>query len=313
MRILFFGTSAFAAHILTFLIKNSFHILAVVTQPDRPRGRHLHASFSPVKEVALAAGLPVLQPERISTPENVELLKNYHPDLSLVVAYGEIIKKSLLDVPKMGSYNIHASLLPKYRGAAPIQRCLMDGEKKTGINVIEMTPQMDAGDIVASAEIAIDDDMTFGELEAALADLACALTLQFLKDISAGRIVKHPQDPTRVTFAPKLHAEDERIAWSRSSIELHNLIRALSPRPGAWCPIYLGKEEKRLKIKRSRLSDVSCAGLPPGAPVVCDKQRCIVACQKGALEILEVQLEGKKTMPITEFLKGIQQPVSFIK
>ncbi len=312
MRIVFFGTSAFAAHILSFLIKNSFNILAVVTQPDRPRGRHLHPSFSPVKEIALASGLPILQPEKVSTPENVEWIKNYEPDLFLVVAYGEIIKKSLLDVPKLGPYNIHASLLPKYRGAAPIQRCLMDGEAKTGINIIEMTPQMDAGDIVASAEIPIGEEMTFGELEASLADLACNLTLKFLKEIAQGNIVKHPQDLSRVTFAPKLHAEDERIDWNTPASALHNLIRALSPRPGAWCPVYLGEEEKRLKIKRSRVAVSASQDLSPGSIIVCDKQKCILACGGGSLELIEVQLEGKKTMPIADFLKGIHQPISFL-
>ncbi len=312
MRIIFFGTSVFAAQILSFLLKNSFNITAVVTQPDRPRGRHLHSTFSPVKEIAVSAGLTVVQPEKISTPENVELIKSYHPDLFIVVAYGEIIKKSLLEIPRIGPYNIHASLLPKYRGAAPIQRCLMGGEKKTGINIIEMTPQMDAGDIVASAEIEIGHEMTFGELEAALCDLACSLTKKFLHQISEGTLIRNPQDPSLVTFAPKLQADDERIDWNKPAEILHNLIRALSPRPGAWCPIFLGKEEKRLKIKRACV----CAGsqeLPPGTVIAWGKQGCIVACKEGALQLLEVQLEGKKALPVAEFIKGIHEPVSFIK
>jgi methionyl-tRNA formyltransferase len=314
MRIIFFGTSSFAAKILSFLLKNSFPVVAVVTQPDRPRGRHLHSSFSPVKEIALSMDppLPVLQPEKISTPENAEVLKNYHPDLFLVVAYGEIIKKNLLELPRLGPYNIHASLLPKYRGAAPIQRCLMDGEKKTGINIIEMTPQMDAGDIVASAEIPIGEEMTFGELEHALCDLACELTAAFLKDISQGKITKMPQDPAHVTFAPKLQAGDERVDWNKPACILHNLIRALSPSPGAWCPIYLGKEEKRLKIKRALVVPVS-QSVPPGTLIASGKERCIVSCQEDALQLLEVQLEGKKSMPAIEFLKGVRQHFTFVK
>ena len=149
MRLIFFGTSAFAASVLTFLLDHSVSVVAVVTRADRPKGRHLHESFSPVKQVALARALPLHQPDKISTPEYAAKLAEYDPDLFLVVAYGEIIKKSILDIPKSGSFNIHASLLPKYRGAAPIQRALMNGEDRTGINIIEMTPQMDAGDVVA--------------------------------------------------------------------------------------------------------------------------------------------------------------------
>lgn len=312
MRILFFGTSAFAAYILSFLVKNSFDIVAVVTQPDRPRGRNLQPSFSPVKEIALASGLPVLQPEKVSMPENVELIKEYNPDLFIVVAYGEIIKKALLDVPRLGPYNIHASLLPKYRGAAPIQRCLMDGEEKTGINIIEMTPQMDAGDVVASAEIPIPPEMTFGELEKGLCELACTLTCKFLKEIEEGVLHKHPQDHTRATFAPKLQPQDERIDWNQSANALHNRIRALSPRPAAWCPIYFGGAEKRLKIKRARIAAEGKQDLAAGTVLISDKHRCIIACKEGALELLEVQMEGKKSMPIAEFLKGLHQPIVLI-
>lgn len=312
MRIVFFGTSAFAAKILSFLLKNSFNIVAVVTQPDRPRGRNLQLSFSPVKEIAVESALLIFQPEKMSTAENAALLAQLSPDLFLVVAYGEIIKKNLLEIPRLGPYNIHASLLPKYRGAAPIQRCLMAGEEKTGINIIEMTPRMDAGDVVASAEIAIDEDMTCGELEEVLAHLACELTKKFLIDIEQGKIDKMAQDEALVTFAPKLQAEDEKIDWNRPARALHNLIRALSPRPGAWCPVYIGSEEKRLKIKRARVVSI-VHDVTPGGMISCEKQECVVACREGALHLVEVQLEGKKSMPIIEFLKGMRQSFSFIK
>lgn len=312
MGILFFGTSAFAAQILTHLLKNSFPVTAVVTQPDRPRGRHLHAAHSPVKEVALASGLPLMQPEKVSTADNIEIIKKLHPDLFLVVAYGEIIKKSLLDVPRLGAYNIHASLLPKYRGAAPIQRCLMDGEEKTGINIIEMTPQMDAGDVLASVEVPIGEETTFGELEATLCAAACDLTVDFLTALRKGPIRRTPQDPACVTFAPKLQAEDEQIHWNQPARAVHNRIRALSPRPGAWCWVRIGEQEKRLKIKRATwLAGAHHA--TPGSVLICDKQRCTIACESGALELIEVQLEGKKAMPVAEFLKGIHQPISFLR
>lgn len=311
MRLIFFGTSAFAARVLQFLLEHSVCVVAVVTQPDRPRGRHLHDAFSPLKEAAVSAGLPVLQPEKVSTPEYASLLAGYDPDLFLVVAYGEIIKKQILDIPKQGSFNIHASLLPKYRGAAPIQRCLMQGESKTGINIIEMTPQMDAGAVVAAAEVSIPDEMTFGELEKVLCDTACPLTLKFLNELKQGKLRKIPQDDTHVTFAPKILPEDTRIEWSRSARELHNLIRALSPQPGAWCPLYLGEEEKRLKIRRARLAAIS-HGKTPGTLLAFSASDWIVACGEGALQLLEVQLEGKKSMTTEDFIKGIHKTISFI-
>lgn len=311
MKLIFFGTSAFAANVLKFLLKHSISVVAVVTQPDRPRGRHLHDAFSPVKEAAVSAGLSILQPEKVSTPEYASLLAAYDPDLFLVVAYGEIIKKQILDIPKQGSFNIHASLLPKYRGAAPIQRCLMQGESKTGINIIEMTPQMDAGGVVAVGEVSISEEMTFGELEKVLCDIACPLTLQFLNELEQGKLRKIPQNDTRVTFAPKILPEDTRIDWNRPARELHNLIRALSPQPGAWCPLYLEGEEKRLKIRRARLAAPS-SGESPGSLLAFTASECIVACGEGALQLLEVQLEGKKSMSTEDFIKGIHKTISFI-
>jgi len=311
VRIIFFGTSVFAANVLKHLLNHSVCVVAVVTQPDRPRGRHLHDAFSPVKEVAQHAGIPILQPEKISTPESATLLAEYKPDLFLVVAYGEIIKKQILDIPKKGSFNIHASLLPKYRGAAPIQRCLMQGENKTGINIIEMTPQMDAGAVVAAEEVLISEEMTCGELEKVLCDSACSLTLQFLNELEKGELKKIPQDSTQVTFAPKILPEDTRIDWTRPARELHNLIRALSPQPGAWCPLYLGDEEKRLKIRRARQINTFHEETP-GTLLAFNPTEWIVACGQGALQLLEVQLEGKKSMTTEDFIKGIHKTISFI-
>lgn len=310
-RLIFFGTSVFAAKILTFLLDHSISIVAVVTRADRPRGRHLHAAFSPVKEVALARGLPILQPEKISTPEYALTLKEYNPDLFLVVAYGEIIKKAILDIPTSGSFNIHASLLPKYRGAAPIQRALMNAESKTGINIIEMTPQMDAGDIVAAQEVVISQELTFGELEKILCDAACVLTLEFLNALEQGKLVKIPQNQAQATFAPKILPDDMRIDWNRPAHELYNLIRALSPRPGAWCPIYFEGEEKRLKIRRARFVALD-TDKPPGTLLAFSPQQWLVACGTNALQLLEVQLEGKKSLSTEDFIKGIHKTISFI-
>jgi methionyl-tRNA formyltransferase len=311
LRLIFFGTSSFAASVLAFLLDHSISVVAVVTRADRPRGRHLHEAYSPVKQVALDRSLPIHQPEKISTPEYVAKLTEYDPDLFLVVAYGEIIKKAILDIPKIGSFNIHASLLPKYRGAAPIQRALMNAERKTGINIIEMTPQMDAGDVVAAAEVAISDEMTFGELEKILCDTACHLTLQFLNAVRQGKISKIPQNHAEATFAPKILAPDMRIDWSHPARALYNLIRALSPQPGAWCPVYFEGEEKRLKIRRAKCIATQSKE-PPGTLLKFCSDEWLVACGEGVLQLLEVQLEGKKNLSTEDFIKGIHKPISFI-
>ncbi len=286
--IVFFGTSAFAAHVLEQLLARGHPILAIVTRPDRLQGRRLEMGPPPVKEAALrlAPHIPLFQPLKASSAEFASSLVS--ADFFVVVAYGEIIKQNLLSMPRLGCINIHASLLPSFRGAAPMQRALMAGCHETGITIIEMTPQMDAGDILAQEAIPIPESMTLGELEALLRPLAVRLVC----DVIEGTAVKIPQDPTQVTLAPKLTPEEERIDWSRSAAAIHNQVRALSPLPGAWCQLRLGETVKRLKIKRSRVC------LP-------DQKGWVVACSEGFLELLEVQLEGKKEMSAAECLRGL--------
>lgn len=313
MKIVFFGTSSFAARILSRLIERGYHIAAVVTRPDRSKGRHLQPSPPPVKETVskLKPDLPVFQPEKASSPEFADsMLKPLEADLFVVVAYGEIIKKNLLEMPKLGCINIHASLLPKFRGAAPIQRCLMEGEKKTGITIIEMSPQMDAGDILAIEAIPIADDMTFGELEANLCDLSIKLLVDVIRHFDEGKVVKTPQDHTLATLAPKLTPDDEKIDWQRPAMSIHNQIRALSPFPGAWCQIKIGSDAKRLKIKKAKVIK-ELSGVP-GDILSFGKEGWIIACGQGALQLVEVQLEGKKTMSAEECIRGIHLPVSLI-
>ncbi len=311
MRVVFFGTSSFAARILSFLLAQGVDIVAVVTRPDRPKGRNLQLSYPPVKELLLQnqSILPILQPLKASTPEIAEQLKSYQADLFLVVAYGEIIKKNILDIPRLGCVNIHASLLPKYRGAAPIQRCLMAGESKTGITLIDMTPEMDAGDMLAQSEIPLPPEMNFAELDHKLCELACGLTLATLTDLTHGKVLRVPQDHSKVTFAPKLTPEEEKIDWAKSATEIFNLIRALSPTPCAWCSVLLGQEEKRLKIKRAELIHEP-HNQPPKTLLAFGKQGWIVACGSGALRLTEIQLEGKRAMPAEEFLKGVHHPLA---
>jgi methionyl-tRNA formyltransferase len=313
MRIVFFGTSSFAARILAKLIENAYQVVAIVTRPDRMKGRNLQPSAPPVKETAcrLCPAIPLFQPEKASVPAFAEGLKQFQADLFVVVAYGEIIKKNLLEMPRLGCINIHASLLPKFRGAAPIHRSLMEGVKETGITIIEMSPQMDAGDVLAIESIPVPEELTFGELDSQLCDLSVKLLFKTICEFETGKVVKIPQDHTLATLAPKLIPEDERIDWGRTAGQIHNQIRALSPTPSAWCQILLGAESKRLKIKKAKI--VAASGAAPGSTISFGKQGWVVACGKDAIVLLEVQLEGKKAMSAEEFIRGIHLLVSMQK
>lgn len=311
MRIVFFGTSSFAARVLTKLIEHGHQVVAVITRPDRLKGRNLQSSPPPVKETLqkLKTDIPIHQPEKASHPDFAAQLKTFEADLFVVVAYGEIIKKNLLEMPKAGCINIHASLLPKYRGAAPIQRCLMAGEKETGITIIEMSAQMDAGDILAIQAIPISDQMTFGELEPLLCELSCQLLFDVIEQFKQGIVVRVAQDHSLATFAPKITVEEEQIDWKKPANVLLNQIRALAPTPGAGCQILIGSDKKRLKIKRAEI--VKQAG-EPGSILHFGKEGFVVACGELALRLHQVQLEGKKTMSAADFIRGIHHSVSLV-
>lgn len=302
MNVVFFGTSSFAAQILNFLVKHAVSVVAVVTRPDKPKGRSLHLLPPPVKEelLSLAPKTPLYQPPKVSTPEFAEILRHFQADFFVVAAYGEILKPLILEIPPLGCINVHASLLPKYRGASPIQRCLMHGDEETGISIMDMVAEMDAGDVYAQVKTPISDTTTFGELNLTLSDLAGPALLQTLEKIKQGTAVKTPQDLSQVTFAPKLKPEEEQIFWNQGALKIHHQIQALSPTPGAWCYITIGDVKKRLKIKKSQVV------FSP------DPKKWIVPCGEGLLELLEVQLEGKKTMTAKEFLCGARhQPFLF--
>lgn len=267
---------------------------------------------SPVKQRALDLNLkiPIYSPDRASTPEFAETLKSHEPDLFVVVAYGEIIKQNLLDIPKLDPINIHASLLPKYRGAAPMQRALMAGEEETGITIIEMVLKMDAGPMLAEKRVPIGPETTLGELEEAMYRAACAAIDQVLVAYQEGTVQKTEQQESAATFANKITPEELEIDWRRPGTALHNLIRSVSPKPAAWTTVKTGSETKRLKIKKTRyIHDL--AGVP-GATLQLEKGRWIVATGEGALELLEVQLEGKKALPTDLFLKGIHAPLRIL-
>lgn len=311
MKIVFFGTSDFAARILKDLLNKSFDVVAVVTRPDRPQGRTLQLVPPPVKKLLIdqQSNLPVHQPEKASTPEFQEILSRYEADLYLVVAYGEILRQHILDLPKLGCINIHASLLPRYRGAAPMQRCLMDGCDKSGITIIEMVRQMDAGDMVAQTEVSISEDMNLGQLETKLMEASFELVPKVLRDFDSYFKNKIPQDPSQVTFAAKILPEELELNWNEPAKKIHDKICALSPSPGAWCKVKIGDDVKRLKVKSS--SVILDATAPAGSIISLDKE-IVIACLQGAIRLGEVQLEGKKAMSASDFLKGIHQNINFL-
>lgn len=306
MRIIFFGTSNFAVVLLEYLLTKNIPIVGIVTRPDRPKGRNLKIGASPVKIFieSKKINIPLLQPLKSSSLEFIQDIRSLSPTLFIVAAYGEIIKKQVLDIPCLGGINVHGSLLPKYRGAAPIQRCLMNGDTVTGATIIQMTPEMDAGDILGSVSMKIDSTMNFGFLESYLAQLASPLLLNVISKLEEGTELPISQNLEEVTFAPKILLEETQIQWNKSVFELYNLIRALSPRPSAWCWILLEGEKKRLKITKSEIVEMT-SHHSPGTNLVFNAKEWIIACKEGSLRLMEVQLEGKKLLPIQDFLRGI--------
>ena len=305
MKIIFFGTPPFAAVHLKMLVEKGIEVVAVVTKPNRPQGRNLHNLPPAVKveHAALIPHVPLFQPEKCSTPEFVEILQSLQADLYVVVAYGEIIKQQVLDLPRLGCINVHASLLPNHRGAAPIQRSLMQGDKETGISIIKLVLKMDAGDVLLTEKIPIDLSTTFPELEEALCTLGCKCLLQVINDIARGAVTAHPQDHALATFADKITPQECQINWELPALQIHNLIRAVTPYPGAWCYVVVRGQKKRLKILRSEYyTELS---QPSKTLVFKAKDGLAVACKEGGVWLKEVQLEGKQVMPIAELLKGI--------
>lgn len=309
MRVLFFGTPLFAAEVLRYLLDNGINVVGVVSKPDRPQGRSRQPVATPVKLVAEEYALPLFQPERVSLLDHYACIKGFNADIFVVVAYGEIIKEHLLQLPPLGCINLHASLLPKYRGAAPIQRAIMEGAKESGVTIMHMVKQMDAGDIIATATVPISAEMTAGELSSLLCNEGRKLLCATLADIAAGRATRRPQDHSLATFAPKVELEECQVTWQRPALEIHNLIRGANPEPGAWCFVEVTAGKKRLRLHSSRCrSDLK--GMP--GERLGDPSTLIVAAQGGAVELLAVQLEGKKTTTAGEFLRGHRDHLSFI-
>lgn len=301
MRIVFMGTPDFAVGSLQALCESGKHeILAVVTQPDRPKGRGNKLLQTPVKEYALAQGLTVYQPQKVKTPEFVELLHELQPELIVVAAFGQFLSKEILELPKYGCINVHASLLPKYRGAAPIQYAIIKGEKESGVTIMQMDIGMDTGAMLDKVVVPIEENTTMGELHDALREQGAALLLEVIDKIAAGTAVAEPQDDAQATYATLLDRSMEHIDWSKTAQEVHNLIRGFNPAPSTFTKLPNGKS---LKIWGSKMTDKSSAAAA-GTVIETGKHSFFVACGEGVLEITEVQPESKKRMPAQVFLNG---------
>lgn len=301
MRIVFMGTPDFAVGSLQALCESGKHeILAVVTQPDRPKGRGNKLLQTPVKEYALEQGLTVYQPQKVKTPEFVELLHELQPELIVVAAFGQFLSKEILELPKYGCINVHASLLPKYRGAAPIQYAIIKGEKESGVTIMQMDIGMDTGAMLDKVVVPIAENTTMGELHDALREQGATLLLQVIDKIAAGTAVAEPQDNEQATYATLLDRSMEHIDWSKTAQEVHNLIRGFNPAPSTFTKLPNGKS---LKIWGSKMTDKSSAAAA-GTVIETGKHSFFVACGEGVLEITEVQPESKKRMPVQVFLNG---------
>lgn len=299
MRIVFMGTPNFAVKILASLFESKKHtIIGVVTQPDRVRGRGNKVEDSPVKQYCLMNGLEVYQPEKVKSADFLVLLCKLQPDVIVVAAYGQILNEEILNLPKYGCINVHGSLLPKYRGAAPVQYALLNGETESGVTIMQMDKGMDTGAMLCKKAVAVSDNMTAGELFDAIAEVGAQAMLQVLDELNNGMAKAQVQNEDEATYTHLLKREMEVIDWGLSANVIHNKIRAFNPVPGAYTHLSNGK---KLKIWRSMVVDGEGEA---GKVIVADKQGLVVACGTGALKILEVQPEGKKSMAVKDFVNG---------
>ena len=301
MRIVFMGTPDFAVGSLQALCESGKHeIVGVVTQPDRPKGRGNKLLMTPVKEYALSQGLEVYQPQKVKTEEFVQVLRELAPQLIVVAAFGQFLSREILQLPQYGCINVHASLLPKYRGAAPIQYAIIKGERESGVTIMQMDIGMDTGAMLDKVVVPIAENTTMGELHDALRTQGAALLLKVIDDIAAGTAKAEPQNNDEATYATLIDRSMEHIGWTKSAQEVHNLIRGFNPAPSTFTKLPNGKS---LKIWGSRLTDKTTTAAA-GTVVETTKHSFFVACGAGVLEITEVQPESKKRMPAQVFLNG---------
>ena len=298
MRIVFFGTPDFATPPLLALLGEGHDVVAVVTQPDRPRGRsRSQLDPSPVKVVALAESIPVLQPDRPRGPEFTAQLAALAPDISIVVAYGHILPREIIELPRLGTLNIHASLLPAYRGAAPIQAAIRDGAAETGVTIMQMVPALDAGPVILALATPIESDETAGELQLRLAELGAEALIEALVLISVGRAPAKPQDDALATYATKIVREDARLSFSASCERVARLVRAYDPKPGAWTTL------NALEV-RCFGAQVAAGRGAPGEVLGAGDEGLLVACGDGAVRITDVHPAGQKRIAAAQWVRG---------
>ncbi|MDP2927652.1 MAG: methionyl-tRNA formyltransferase [Candidatus Omnitrophota bacterium] len=301
MKIIFFGSAHFGVSVLEVLIKSQHELACVVTQPDKQKGRHLQLAATDVKNTAIAAGLKTFQPENINSKESVKFLKSLDADLFVIVAYGQILSQEILDIPKIMPINIHASLLPRYRGAAPINWAIINGEKKTGITIIYVTLKMDSGPVIMQKEIKIEDRDTAVSLEEKLSQCGAQLLMEVLVIIDNRDYRLVEQDEDKVVYAPKMKKEIGLIDWDTSAVNIHNQIKGVIPWPGA----FTSYRKKLLKIFQAQVLPIFPSHKPSVGEVIrADKHGIVVACARGFLEIKELQLEAGKRMSAQNFIIG---------
>jgi methionyl-tRNA formyltransferase len=299
MRIAYLGTPAFAARLLEAVAAAGHEIAAVYTQPQKPRGRGQAMRPTPVQEAAERLGLPVRAPKSMRDVDEIAAFAALDLDAAVVVAYGQILKAGVLEAPRLGCFNVHASLLPRWRGAAPIQRAIMAGDAVTGVQVMRMSEGLDEGPVLSTARVAIEPDDTAATLHDKLMNAAAGLLPLTLADIAAGRAVETPQADAGATYARKITPAEARIDWTRPAVEVDRMIRGLSPAPGAWFELPTAKGPVRVKALLSRL------GLGQGEPGEALDDQLLIACGEGAIRLLRLQREGRSPQNADDFVRGL--------
>ena len=307
MKIVFMGTPDFALASLDKLIDGGYEIAAVVTQPDRPKGRGKKLTPPPVKERALGAGLRVLQPERVKDSGFIEALKELSPDIIIVVAYGQILPEEIINLPAMGCINVHASLLPKYRGAAPINWCIINGESRTGVTTMYMDKGMDTGDILLQRETEIGEDETAGELHDRLAVLGADLLLETLDGLQRNEVERRAQDHSAATYAPQLDRETGRVDWNLDAKSIYNIIRGTNPWPGCYT-VYKGE---RMKLWEAKVLEQKSRGTA-GKVLEAGHGGMLVQAGSGTLLVTKIQMPSSRVMTVDEYLRGNSLETGYI-
>ncbi len=303
MKLIFMGTPEFAVPALKALNDNGHEIKLVVTQPDKPSGRGKKLKKSEVKEAAEELGLPVFQPDKIKKQENIEVMKSYNPDVIIVVAYGQILNKEILELPRYGCINVHASLLPELRGAAPLNWAIINGKTHTGVTTMKMDAGLDTGDMLLKAKVEIDEEMNAGGLHDILMNTGASLLIETLDKLERNELVSEKQQDSLSSYAPMFNNENRKISWSSSAKNIHNLIRGLSP----WPTAYFTMDNKTVKVYESKYTNEK-TNYQPGYVIKADNDGIYVAASDGVIILKEIQMPGKNKMKTDAYLRGNKFP-----